>query len=92
MGLLSRILFGLLLGAAGAVATAAVVFTVKQKIDKKQLKKAMESNGVKRGLIKSINNTTNVVKLQDLDSKDTIIEVHGEDVSSNLQTGDTIYV
>ena len=87
MGFALRVLL-----AAAAVATvAAVVVYVAGTITRSKLKDKLCENGVEDAIIKAIDYCDNVVTVEDMDS-DKTIEIHGDDVSYELDEGDRIYV
>lgn len=87
MGFALRVLL-----AAAAVATvAAVVVYVAGTITRSKLKDKLRENGVEDAIIKAIDYCDNVVTVEDMDS-DKTIEIHGDDVSYELDEGDRIYV
>ena len=87
LGLASRVLL-----AAAAVATvAAVVVYVAGTITRSKLEEKLRENGVEDAIIKAIDYCDNVVTVEDMDS-DKTVEIHGDDVSYELDEGDRIYV
>lgn len=87
LGLALRVLL-----AAAAVATvAAVVVYVAGTITRSKLEEKLRENGIENAMIKAIDYCSNVVKLDDMDS-DKTVEIHGDDVSYELDEGDRIYV
>lgn len=87
LGLALRVLL-----AAAAVATvAAVVVYVAGTITRSKLEEKLRENGVEDAIIKAIDYCDNVVTVEDMDS-DKTVEIHGDDVSYELDEGDRIYV
>lgn len=87
LGLALRVLL-----AAAAVATvAAVVVYVAGTITRSKLEEKLRENGIEDALIKAIDYCDNVVTVEDMDS-DKTVEIHGDDVSYELDEGDRIYV
>lgn len=80
-----------LLAAAAVVTVAAVVVYVAGTITKPELKDKLRENGIENAVIKAIDRCDNVVSVKDLDS-DRTLEIHGDDVSYDLNEGDRIYV
>ena len=56
-----------------------------------QLEEKLRENGVEDAIIKAIDYCDNVVTVEDMDS-DKTVEIHGDDVSYELDEGDRIYV
>lgn len=87
LGLVLRVLL-----AAAAVATvAAVVVYVAGTITRTKLEEKLRENGIEDAIIKAIDYCDNVVTVEDMDS-DKTVEIHGDDVSYELDEGDRIYV
>ena len=80
-----------LLAAAAVATVAAVVVYVAGTITRSKLKDKLRENGVEDAIIKAIDYCDNVVTVEDMDS-DKTIEIHGDDVSYELDEGDRIYV
>ena len=101
-------MLGLLLkvavGVVAAVATAAVIYTVYKKVTKKTIveeaTKQLEENDLfQKALIAKITDvekSTGVVTVDILDSFDEPVledvEVHGEEIASNLRKGQEILI
>ncbi len=80
-----------LLAAAAVATVAAVVVYVAGTITRSKLKDKLRENGVEDAIIKAIDYCDNVVTVEDMDS-DKTIEIHGDDVSYELDEGNRIYV
>ncbi len=80
-----------LLAAAAVATVAAVVVYVAGTITRSKLKDKLRENGVEDAIIKAIDYCDNVVTVENMDS-DKTIEIHGDDVSYELDEGNRIYV
>lgn len=88
MLLLGRLIIG---GIIAAVVASAIVIYVNGIINRNKLKDALSSKNVRGAIVKQIDNCSNVVTLEDLDS-DQQYEVHGDGVDYSLDNGEIIYV
>lgn len=79
----------ILLGVAAIVID--VITIVVDMITKAILKDKMKDEKLESAVIEMVNRCDNVVKLKDLDS-DKVIEVHGQDIDSDIYQGDRLYV
>ncbi len=79
----------ILLGVAAIVID--VITIVVDMITKAILKDKMKDEKFESAVIEMVNRCDNVVKLKDLDS-DKVIEVHGQDIDSDIYQGDRLYV
>ncbi len=68
-----------------------MVVEVIDMITKAILKDKMKDEKFESAVIEMVNRCDNVVKLKDLDS-DKVIEVHGQDIDSDIYQGDRLYV
>lgn len=74
------------------LATAAVgVIIISGMVTKARIKEKMKERGIEMAMITAINNCTNTVKLEELGS-DKTIEIRGDDLDSELDEYDTIFV
>lgn len=80
-----------LLAAAAVATVAAIVVYVAGTITRSKLEEKLRENGIKDAMIKAIDYCENVVTIEDMDS-DKTLEIHGDDVSYDLDEGDRIYV
>lgn len=72
------------------LATAAVgVIVISGMVTKNRIKEKMRERGMKEAIITEINNCTNTVKLEDLESDDTL-EIRGDELDYELDEYDTI--
>ena len=72
------------------LATAAVgVIVISGMVTKKRIQEKMREKGMREALITEINNCTNTVKLEALDSEDTM-EIRGDELDYALSEYDTI--
>lgn len=63
---------------------------VKGIINKKKIVAAMLKEEIKRAIIRTVDRSENVVKLEDLTS-DKVLELRGDDIDSEIREGDVIY-
>lgn len=84
-------MLGFLLRAALAAAVFATVVYVVGMITRSTLKEQLQPQGIKHAVIDRIDRCGNVVRLKDIDSG-KVLEVRGDDVSSELNNGDHIYI
>lgn len=88
-------LFGLLgralIAAAGAAIVAGIVIYIAGKITKEKLRKKLEDKGIETALINEIDRCSNVIKMTDFDTDETI-EVHGDDIDDEIEEDDLIFV
>lgn len=82
--MLGWILLGLATVAVGVIIISGVV-------TKARIKEKMKERGIEMAIITSINNCTNTVKLEEFGS-DKTIEIRGDDLDSELDEYDTIFV
>lgn len=80
-----------LLAAAAVATVAAVVVYVAGPITQSKLREKLRENGIENAMIEAIDRCDNVVSVKDLNS-DRKLEIHGDDVSYDLDEGDRIYV
>lgn len=80
-----------LLAAAAVATVAAIVVYVAGTITRSKLEEKLRENGIEDAMIKAIDYCENVVTIEDMDS-DKTLEIHGDDVSYDLDEGDRIYV
>lgn len=80
-----------LLAAAAVTTVAAIVIYVAGTITRSKLEEKLREKGIEDAMIKAIDYCDNVVTLEDMDS-DKTVEIHGDDVSYELDEGDRIYV
>ncbi len=80
-----------LLAAAAVATVAAIVVYVAGTITRSKLEEKLRENGIEDAMIKAIDYCENVVTIEDMDSNKTL-EIHGDDVSYDLDEGDRIYV
>ncbi|MCM1251674.1 MAG: hypothetical protein NC321_02550 [Clostridium sp.] len=74
------------------IATAAVgVVIISGIVTKNRIKEKLRERGIKEAMITEINKCTNTVKLEELGSE-KIIEIRGDDLDSELDEYDTIFV
>ena len=74
------------------LATVAVgVIIISGMVTKARIKEKMKERGTEMAMITAINNCTNTVKLEELGS-DKTIEIRGDDLDSELDEYDTIFV
>ena len=72
------------------LATAAVgVIVISGMVTKKRIQEKMREKGMREALITEINNCTNTVKREALDSEDTM-EIRGDELDYELSEYDTI--
>lgn len=79
----------ILLGVAAIVID--VITIVVDMITKAILKDKMKDKNLESAVIEMVDRCDNVVKLKDLDS-DKVLEVHGQDIDSDIYQGDRLYV
>ena len=98
LGVVAKILLGTVaagVAAAGAMAVGNaakhIVIVIIGIINKKRVKDALKSKGIEDAIIKEINNCTNTVSLNELNSGQKI-EVRGDAIDNALEEGDVIYV
>lgn len=88
-------LFGLLgralLLAAGAAVVAGIVIYISGIITEEKLREKLKEKGIESALINDIDRCTNVIKLTDMDTDETI-EVHGDDIDYDIEEDDLIFV
>lgn len=82
--MLGWILLGIATVAVGVVVIAGI-------IDRSCIREKMRENAMRKVLITEINNCTNTVRLEDLDSSETL-EIRGDYVDSSLDEFDVITV
>ena len=82
--LLARIGMGL----AGLIGIAAVGLIIYGIVDKQNIKRKLQDQGIKRAIVTAVDNCSNVVSLSDLDSNKKI-EIRGESISKDIKK-DTI--
>ena len=80
-----------LLAAAAVATVAAIVVYCAGTITRSKLEEKLRENGIEDAMIKAIDYCENVVTIEDMDS-DKTLEIHGDDVSYDLDEGDRIYV
>ena len=80
-----------LLAAAAVATVAAIVVYVAGTVTRSKLEEKLRENGIEDAMIKAIDYCENVVTIEDMDS-DKTLEIHGDDVSYDLDEGDRIYV
>lgn len=73
------------------LAAATVVVYVAGTITRSKIEDKLKENGIKDAMIDTINSCDNVISVKDLDS-DKTLEIHGDDISYELNEGDRIYV
>ena len=74
---------------AGLAIMAVGVIVISGMVTKSRIKEEMRSRNFKDMMITEINNCTNTIKLEDLDS-DRTIEIQGDDIDSSLYEYETI--
>ena len=80
-----------LLATAAVATVGAIVVYIVGTITQSKLKEKLQEKGIKNAVIEKIDRCSNIVNLKELDSDQTI-EVHGDDVSYDLDEGNLIYV
>ena len=80
-----------LLAVAAIGAVVAIVVYVSGTITRSKLKDKLRENGIEDAMIEAIDRCDNVVSVKDLDS-DKTLEIHGDNVSYELDEGGLIYV
>ncbi len=80
-----------LLAAAAVAAVTTIVIYIADTITRPKLKEKLREKGIEDAVIEKIDYCNNVVSVKDLDS-DKMLEIHGDDVSYELDEGDRIYI
>ena len=80
--MLGWILLGLVTAAAGVIVISGIV-------DKSRIKEKMRERNMRIAIIKEVDSCTNTVKLEDLDSEETL-EIRGDDLDDDLSLYDPI--
>lgn len=73
----------------GLASVAVGVIVISGVVDKGKLRMQMRAHGMQEAVITQIDACRNVVKLEDLNSDNTI-EIQGDDLSYDLEEYDTI--
>ena len=81
--MLGWILLGIAVAAVGVVVISGI-------ISKSRIKEVMQEQNMKRAVITEINKCTNVIKLKDLNSNETM-KIQGDGIDDSLREREKIY-
>lgn len=87
---MDKLIWGLIVAVGAAIFGYSSYIVVKGIIDKKKIKEEMLKKKIRAALIKKIDSTESVVKLQDLDNSEEF-ELKGDGIAFDIQESELIY-
>lgn len=81
----------ILAGLAAAATVSAIVIVIRGVITKNRIREKMREEGIRRMIVQKVDECSNIVKLEDLNS-DKTIEIQGDGISSEIDEYDTIVI